>query len=103
MEIKYWIILIIVVIGVIIYLVYSYNRKCNSCGKWRAMKVLRKKCTGSVQTTIKKTEETKNRNGEVIATRDVHVPATRYYYDVYRKCKHCGYEDVVQTENTCEN
>lgn len=102
-EILFWIIVISVIIILIACLIYGHNRKCNSCGKWYAMKTTDKVCTGSVATTVIKKEETKNRNGEVIATRNVHVPATRYHYDVYRECKHCSYRDVVGTHETYEN
>ena len=96
-------ILIGILIGVIAFLIYSYSRKCDNCRKWRSMQVMNRRCVGQVATTVKKTEKTKNRDGEVIATREVHVPATKYIYDIYRKCKRCGYEDVVSDYSTVEN
>jgi MFS family permease len=98
-----WVIIIVAIIGVICYLRNSYSKKCACCKQWNAMKETKRVRTGTKATTVRRTEETKNRKGEVIATRDVYLPATKYEYNVYRKCKYCGYEDVCYDSETVEN
>jgi uncharacterized membrane protein len=97
------IILIIAAIIAVIVAIARYNKKCARCKKWGAMKYVKKVNTGTRHITIYRDIETKDRNGKVIATTQIPVPGTRYYYDNHRKCKHCGYKDIVKSDEDYEN
>ena len=100
---------ILIVIGVFLILVvliiifYRYEKKCSNCKKWNAMKEYQRDLIGEKASKIKKTLKTKDRNGNVIKTTEVYVPATIYYYDIHRKCKYCGYKDTVKESEKKEN
>jgi hypothetical protein len=81
----------------------AIETKCHRCGKLSAMQEVKRVCTGSRATTVYKTIPTRNRNGEVIATTEVPVPATEYDYDVYLCCRFCNYKSMSQTYRVSEN
>ena len=100
---------ILIVIGVFLILVvliiifYRYEKKCSNCKKWNAMKEYQRDLIGEKASKIKKTLKTKDRNGNVIKTTEVYVPATIYYYDIHRKCKYCGYKDTIKESEKKED
>jgi len=84
-------------------IIHRFNRKCDKCKKWNAMKKTGTECVDEKPTTIVEKRERKNRNGQVISSWEVDVPATIYYYRTHRKCKHCGYRDYLTSSETAKN
>ncbi len=95
----------VVVIGIIfLWITRSrYKKKCYSCKKWNAMKKISTKCIDEKPSVIYKKREIKNSKGEVLKTWTDSVPATIYYYQIHRKCKHCGHEDYLSKSDKREN
>jgi len=95
----------IIVVGIIFLLIVGdgAKRKCDNCKKWNAMKKIGTKCVDEKPTTVVEKREHKNRNGHVISSWEVDVPATIYYYQTYRKCNHCGYGDYLESSKTEKN
>jgi len=60
---------------------FAVETQCPKCGELSALQEIDKVCTGSRSTTVTRTVETKNKKGDVIATTEVPVPATKYFYD----------------------
>jgi len=83
--------------------VYLYNRRCNRCGKWNVMESIGSELVDEKASTITKTEKVKNSRGEVIRTKERFVPATVYTYHHHRKCKQCGYKDIIVKTKKSEN
>lgn len=78
-------------------------KKSSSSERCNALETVKKVPTRNMPTTVMKKEETRDNDGKVIAAQDVHVPATKYYYDAYRKCEYCGKEDVIEESEIKEN
>ena len=94
------------VIGVyIIYkiIAYRYRRKCGHCGRWNAMKETGTYCVDKKAKKIKEELKTRDGKGNVIRSREVLVDATTYFYETHRKCKYCGFEDVLKSSETKKN
>ncbi len=85
------------IIGSVIILYYiissRYERKCDTCGKWGALKKIKTEIIEKKPSNIKKTltDTVKNSKGETVRTKtkEIVVPATKYKYKVYRQCKNC--------------
>lgn len=86
----------------IIYKILSYRhrRKCDHCGKWAAMKKTGTYCVDKKAKKIKEELKTRDGKGNVIRSREVLVDATTYFYETHRKCKYCGFEDVLKSSET---
>lgn len=82
---------------------YRYKRKCPICKKWNSMKNIKTICFDEKPTTIIEKRSRKNGQGQVLETWEVDVPATKYYYNTYRKCKHCGHKDIVRSNEIRKN
>lgn len=80
-----------------------FSKRCRKCGKWGKMKVQWKTLADQKASHSYKTLKHKNRNGEVVRTEEIAVPATVYTYHYHRRCKSCGYEDIVVKTNKSEN
>lgn len=94
------------VIGVyIIYkiIAYRYRRKCGHCGRWNAMKETGTYCVDKKAKKIKEELKTRDGKGNVIRSKEVLVDATTYFYETHRKCKYCGFEDVLKSSETKKN
>lgn len=52
---------------------------------------------------ITEIRKVKDREGNVIQSREVDVPATVYTYHIHRRCKHCGYQDILSKEEKRKN
>lgn len=89
----------------IVYKILSYRRrrKCNHCGKWAAMKEIGTYCVDKRAKKIKEELKTRDGKGNVIRSREVLVDATTYFYETHRKCKYCGFEDVLKSSETKKN
>ena len=89
----------------IIYKILSYRhrRKCDHCGKWAAMKKTGTYCVDKKAKKIKEELKTRDGKGNVIRSREVLVDATTYFYETHRKCKYCGFEDVLKSSETKKN
>ena len=82
---------------------HAVETKCPKCGQLSALQEVDRVCTGSHATTISRLVETKDRQGNVIASTRVPVPATRYFYDVHLTCKFCSHNEVWKTNAVYEN
>lgn len=67
------------------------------------MRTYNRECVDEKPTTIVEKRSKKNSKGEIISTWEVDVPATKYYYRIHRKCKHCGYKDYLSSSKTVKN
>lgn len=74
---------------------YRYNRKCNNCGKWNSMKVVGKELVDEKSSSVTEKRKIRDSQGNTIRSYEVDVPATVYTYHIHRRCKHCGYQDIV--------
>ena len=81
----------------------AVETKCPKCGQLSALQEINRVCTGSRSTTVTRTVETKNRNGDVIATTEVPVPATNYFYDIHLTCKFCKHKEIWKTSEIYED
>ncbi|MDE5611537.1 MAG: hypothetical protein K2I90_05915 [Odoribacter sp.] len=82
---------------------YRYSTRCDKCKKWGAMKTISKELVSERASSITKKLEKKNRQGEVIGTQEVVVPATVYTYHVHRCCSKCGHRDYLVKTSKREN
>ena len=82
---------------------YRYRRKCKHCGKWNAMRKTGTYCVGEKDSRIKETTNVRDGNGKVLRTYEEFVPATTYFYETHRKCKYCGFKDVLKSSETKKN
>ena len=98
----FWICLIILLISLSIVM-SGFRKRCRNCGKWWAMKIIRKRLVDEKASWIKKEFKDKTRDGRIIRTREEAVPATVYTYRIDRQCKHCGHEDYLIKEEKREN
>jgi hypothetical protein len=89
--------------GAIKYIRYGYKNKCNECKKWHAMEKIDEEYLKEKQTIITETRHHRNSKNEIISSWEVDVPATDYYYRIYRKCKYCNYQDDYIHINTVKN
>lgn len=89
----------------IIHKILSYRRrrKCKHCGRWNAMRETGTYCVGEKDSKIKEKLKTRDRDGKVIWTYEEFVPATTYFYKTHRKCKYCGFEEVLESSETKKN
>jgi|GEM_PF-2332964 len=91
-----WLWILGIVLGIFLWITYKrYDRKCDRCKKWNSMRKKDEKLIDQKPSKIKKTIRTKHANGKY-TEKEVYVPATTYTYNIYRECKHCGYEDTVK-------
>jgi len=103
-ENKFWWITSLIVICLVIFLIFlgRFHNRCFNCNKWNAMKYEREKLINSVDTSIRKSENHTDVYGKS-HTNHYHVPATRYEYEVYKKCKYCGHISTSYYSSTREN
>ena len=102
-RIAYFILFAICLYIVYKILSYRYRRKCDHCGKWAAMKKTGTYCVDKKAKKIKEELKTRDGKGNVIRSREVLVDATTYFYETHRKCKYCGFEDVLKSSETKKN
>lgn len=94
---------------VILYKIISsrYKKKCDNCGKWNTLKKIDTKIIEKIPTTIKKTltDTIRNKKGDTIRTKtkEVVVPATKFRYRIFNKCKKCDQVYTHIETNTTEN
>ena len=99
-----WIAFFIISAIISLIVIFSrYSRKCEKCGKWGAMIKTDKIITHKTDSRVKKTLRKTDGKGKTIQTREIYIPATKFHYDVHRKCKNCGYEDIVCETETKQN
>lgn len=70
------------------YIIFSYMKKCPECGKWGALEEIDRECIERIKSNIKKVAYTHYKNHT--RRREYIVPATKYRYEVTRKCSQCG-------------
>lgn len=94
-----------------LYVIFAFfsageERKCPSCKKLFARKILSKKFVDSSEDydTVTRVDTIKNRRGETIATkeRQEQVHMTTNYYRVDCKCKKCGHKWYYITSHRFE-
>ena len=102
-RIAYFILFAICLYIVYKILSYRHRRKCDHCGKWAAMKKTGTYCVDKKAKKIKEELTTRDGIGNVIRSREVLVDATTYFYETHRKCKYCGFEDVLKSSETKKN
>ena len=102
-RIAYFILFAICLYIVYKILSYRHRRKCDHCGKWAAMKKTGTYCVDKKAKKIKEELKTRDGKGNVIRSREVLVDATTYFYETHRKCKYCGFEDVLKSSETKKN
>lgn len=93
-------IILLIIIGIFVYIKYlHYQKRCSSCGKWNAMKIIDKKVVSRDETSVKKTVKDvhKNRNDEIIETveREVYIPGIKEKTAIIARCKFCNAEDTT--------
>ena len=99
-----WIIFLVISAIVSLIIVFNrYSKKCSKCGKWGVMKKIDKVVTHKTDSRVKKTLRKTDGKGKTIQTREIYIPATKFHYDVHRKCKNCGYEDIICETETKQN
>ena len=99
-----WIIFLVISAIVSLIIVFNrYSKKCSKCGKWGVMKKIDKIVTHKTDSRVKKTLRKTDGKGKTIQTREIYIPATKFHYDVHRKCKNCGYEDIICETETKQN
>ncbi len=103
MELLIAFLVIIGVIILIIVLCIMFSRKCEACGKYRAMIEVDRVEVGQVQTTVKEKREEKDKDGKVIRSWYVDLPATKTEYIVTRKCKYCEHKDRFKETKIVKN
>lgn len=94
--------LICFIVLILLVISYRYRRKCRSCKKWGAMKRIGSEKVGEKQSHVKKTEQTTDIIGEKHSN-TYYIPATISYYHIHRKCKYCGYRDILEKTEKTEN
>ena len=75
------------------FLCISFNRfkkRCKKCKKWGAYKTIEKKFLQAENTTVIKTEDIKDDNGNITETKEKEVPSIINSYEIFEKCKYCG-------------
>ena len=102
-RIAYFILFAICLYIIYKILYYRHRRKCDHCGKWAAMKKTGTYCVDKKAKKIKEELKTRDGKGNVIRSREVLVDATTYFYETHRKCKYCGFEDVLKSSETKKN
>lgn len=79
-----------------------WSARCKKCKRLGVMKVYDRRDGVEIATTATKTIK-KKINGEVSATYEMDVPATRRTYTIHRQCKRCGYKDYIVESSTTPN
>mgnify|MGYP000508779767 CR=1 FL=1 len=101
---KSWFTYIAIIFGIIIFLLFrSFKNRCHFCGKWSALTVIKKERLNQYDSHIVKEVREKNKKGETIRTKEVVVPATKYEYKIYERCKYCQEVSTYITTETVEN
>ena len=95
------VIIIIAVIGYILY--FLFDRKCSFCGKFGTLRKVKRELVSQKESKIKETISTKDRNGKVIRTREVMVPATTKTFRIYYECKNCKKQETRLETDTYKN
>ncbi len=98
-----WFVIGLTLIIVMMIISYRYKRRCDRCGKWNSMKVIDKVLIDEKASSITEERKCRDRNGNVTHTYEVEVPATIYTYNIYRRCKHCGYKDILRRIEKVKN
>lgn len=88
------------IVGWVMY--KRYTKRCTQCKKWNAMEIIKMEKTGEKPSSLKKTAKITDIKGKAHYN-TYYVPATTYYYDVYRQCKYCGYIRITQESLKREN
>ena len=90
-----FIVVLLLVIIVVGFLAFYFDGRCPSCKQPNAMEKKEEKLIS--QESISKIEELKrkDKNGNVIGTKETRVYGVRKKYQVTRECRHCGYTDTV--------
>ncbi len=101
MGINYWIIAF--VLSGLIIAANGISTKCEKCGKWWARFEVSRRCIEERPCSITKTNETRDRNGNVLFTSEVTVPGTEYTDEVVYRCRYCGNEDIDYEFHRYEN
>jgi uncharacterized protein YxeA len=96
-------ILILVVIAIIVIAVLVFSTRCPKCRKFFALVKIKKDCYEQKASHITKKFQDRNKDGKVIRTREVAVPATTYYYKITYKCSYCGFQEIRNKEETKAN
>lgn len=84
-----WIIPGGIILLIIIVVAGGYSSKCPDCGKWFALDEKGKVIIDEQKTSVKKDLKDKNSKGEVIRTREIYIPGTKYTYLVTSICSKC--------------
>ncbi len=67
-------------------------RRCETCGKWFAMKETEKTLVGKEDIKIFERLTQPHLKGQVEKVVDRFVPGERFFYDVTYRCRFCGAE-----------
>jgi len=59
------------------------------------MKVVGKELVDEKSSSVTEKRKIRDSQGNTIRSYEVDVPATVYTYHIHRRCKHCGYQDIV--------
>ncbi len=92
-----------VLIAVIILLYLIFSKRCPKCGKLKAMEEISCILVNSIPTTISEKREKKDKNGKVVSSWYVDLPATKYVYEKTFRCKYCQHCYVKVKEETVKN
>ncbi len=88
---------------VVIFIVVLFSGRCSECGKLKAMEEVSCRLLEKVPTTIQETRKKTNKEGKVISTWTVDVPATKSIYKITLKCKYCKCEKTIRREIVQKN
>lgn len=96
---------IVLSISLIIFIVnaYFFSNRCKSCKEWNALEIISKEVIDKKPSHIMKTLNEKNSKGEVIRTKEVTVPSTKYTYLIHKKCIFCEEVTKYTEEENIEN
>jgi hypothetical protein len=95
---------VIIIIALIAYVLYFlFDKKCSFCGKIGALRIVKRELINQKESKIKETIRTKDKNGKVIRTREVMVPATTKTFRIYYECKNCKKQETRLKTDTYKN
>lgn len=81
--------LIFAVIMIAIFWVIGRNRRCPTCGKLFALKIIGEQILNSEEISVKVDFKNEAPDGSTYTTSQ-YVPGVLEHYDIIMKCKHCG-------------
>ena len=104
-EVTNYIFIVVLSIAILIagINVYFFSKRCRSCQKWNALRVISNEVIDEKPSHKTKTLTDKNSKGEVIRKREVTVPSTVYTYLIHKKCKFCEQVTEHIKEKNIEN